>query len=96
MYELDPVELGWFDLVFCGDLLVHLKDPISAVQRLHGVCRGSAIVCNPVKRFPLGRGRGLAVELERLVEELGRGRRQPQRHTRPSTRQLLEDPQLAA
>ena len=60
VYELDPESLGSFDLVFCGDLLVHLKDPITAVQRLQAVCRGSAIVCNPVKRFPLGRRRPLA------------------------------------
>lgn len=60
VYELDPAEMGRFDLVFCGDLLVHLKDPITAVQRLHGVCRGSAIVCNPVKRFRLARRRPLA------------------------------------
>jgi tRNA (mo5U34)-methyltransferase len=60
VYELDPGALGSFDLVFCGDLLVHLKDPITAVQRMLGVCRGSAIVCNPAKRFPLGRRRALA------------------------------------
>jgi tRNA (mo5U34)-methyltransferase len=60
VYELEPGTLGSFDLIFCGDLLVHLKDPITAVQRLLGVCRGSAIVCNPAKRFPLGRRRPLA------------------------------------
>jgi tRNA (mo5U34)-methyltransferase len=60
VYELDPAELGLFDLVFCGDLLVHLKDPITAMQRIRGVCRGSGIVCNPAKRFPLGRRRALA------------------------------------
>lgn len=60
VYDLDPEAMGSFDLIFCGDLLVHLKDPITAVQRLLGVCRGSAIVCNPAKRFPLGRRRALA------------------------------------
>lgn len=60
VYDLDPDSLGSFDLIFCGDLLVHLKDPITAIQRMHGVCRGSAIVCNPAKRFPLGRRRALA------------------------------------
>ncbi len=59
VYELDS-ELGEFDLVFCGDLLIHLKDPISAVQRMRSVCRGSTIICNPVKRFWLGRRRPLA------------------------------------
>ncbi len=59
VYDLDP-ELGEFDLVFCGDMLVHLKDPITALERLRSVCRGSAIVCNPVKRFPFGSRRPLA------------------------------------
>ncbi|MDQ6804749.1 MAG: class I SAM-dependent methyltransferase [Actinomycetota bacterium] len=59
IYELDT-DLGEFDLIFCGDLLVHLKDPITAIQRLRAICSGSAIVCNPVKRFRLGRRRALA------------------------------------
>jgi tRNA (mo5U34)-methyltransferase len=60
VYDLDPVDLGQFDLVFCGDLLIHLKDPITAFQRMLSVCRGSTIVCNPVTRFRLGRRRPLA------------------------------------
>lgn len=52
VYDLDA-DLGEFDLIFCGDLLLHLKDPITAIQRIRRVCRGSAIVCNPVKRFRL-------------------------------------------
>ena len=51
VYELDPDELGQFDLVFCGDLLVHLKDPITALQRMLAVCRGATIVATPVERF---------------------------------------------
>ena len=60
VYELDPGELGQFDLVFCGDLLIHLKDPITAIQRMLSVCRGSAIVCNPAARFRFWRRRPLA------------------------------------
>jgi tRNA (mo5U34)-methyltransferase len=52
IYDLGS-DLGQFDLIFCGDLLTHLKDPITALQRILGVCRGSAIVVNPVKRFRL-------------------------------------------
>jgi tRNA (mo5U34)-methyltransferase len=59
VYDLDP-DMGPFDLIFCGDLLVHLKDPITAIQRMRSVCRGSAIVFNPVKHFRLGRRRPLA------------------------------------
>lgn len=53
VYRLDPAELGEFDFVFCGDMLVHLKDPAAAVERIRGVCRGTALITNPVKEhFP--------------------------------------------
>lgn len=59
VYDLDA-GLGLFDLVFCGDLLVHLKDPMTALERIRGVCRGAAIVCNPVKEHFPYRHRALA------------------------------------
>jgi len=59
VYELDS-DLGRFDLVFCGDLFVHLKDPATAAERLLSVCRGSAIVANPVKRFWFAGSRPMA------------------------------------
>ena len=59
VYELDT-DLGTFDFVFCGDLLVHLKNPVAAVENIYKVCRGSATICNPVTRFRGGRGRALA------------------------------------
>jgi 2-polyprenyl-3-methyl-5-hydroxy-6-metoxy-1,4-benzoquinol methylase len=33
-----------FDLVFCGDLIEHLKNPIEAVECLRDVCRGQCII----------------------------------------------------
>ena len=66
VYDLGA-DMGEFDLVFCGDLLVHLKDPITAVQRMKGVCRGSTIICNPVKRFRFARRRAL-VEFDGIDE----------------------------
>ena len=66
VYELDT-DLGEFDLVFCGDLLIHLKDPITAIQRIRRVCRGTAIVVNPVVRFRFRRRRPLA-ELDGIDE----------------------------
>ncbi|HXN58830.1 MAG TPA: methyltransferase domain-containing protein [Acidimicrobiales bacterium] len=54
-YALDT-DLGTFDFIFCGDLLVHLKDPMTAIERIRRVCRGSAVICNPVKeQFPYRR-----------------------------------------
>jgi tRNA (mo5U34)-methyltransferase len=56
VYRLDPAELGYFDFVFCGDMLVHLKDPAAAVERIRDVCRGTAVISNPVKeQFPYRR-----------------------------------------
>ena len=58
VYALDT-DLGTFDLVFCGDLLVHLKDPVTAVERMRRVCGGRAVVCNPLARFWFTRRRPL-------------------------------------
>jgi tRNA (mo5U34)-methyltransferase len=66
VYDLGP-DLGTFDLVFCGDLLVHLKDPVTAVERLRSVCEGRAIVCNPIKRFRFAERRAMA-ELDGVGE----------------------------
>jgi tRNA (mo5U34)-methyltransferase len=44
VYELDPDELGTFDFVHAGDLLVHLRDPILALQRLRAVTGGQALI----------------------------------------------------
>ncbi len=53
VYDLDAADLGEFDFVFCGDMLVHLKDPPTAVERIRSVCRGTAVITNPVKeQFP--------------------------------------------
>jgi tRNA (mo5U34)-methyltransferase len=42
VYDLSPERIGSFDLVFCGDLLLHLTDPIRALQRIRSVTRGEA------------------------------------------------------
>ena len=62
VYDLNPEEVGSFDLVFCGDLLVHLKDPVTAAERIRAVCRGSAIISTPIirMRLPWLRRRALA------------------------------------
>jgi tRNA (mo5U34)-methyltransferase len=59
-YDLSP-ELGTFDFVFCGDLLVHLKDPITPVERIHSVCTGSAVIVNTITRFRFREKQPMAV-----------------------------------
>jgi tRNA (mo5U34)-methyltransferase len=45
VYELSPARFGMFDLVFCGDLLVHLSNPIRALQAIRSVTAGTAVLC---------------------------------------------------
>lgn len=45
VYELDPDRLGRFDLVHSGDLLVHLRDPCRALERIRSVTAGEALLC---------------------------------------------------
>src|SRR3954467_11444675 len=49
-YALSP-ERGTFDFVHCGDLLVHLKDPITPVENIRSVCTGSAVIVNVITKF---------------------------------------------
>jgi tRNA (mo5U34)-methyltransferase len=60
VYEIDA-DLGEFDLIFSGDLLVHLKDPVTAVEKMRSVCRGSTIICNPIAKLRFGSRRPIAV-----------------------------------
>ena len=39
VYELDPAEVGTFDLVYLGSLLLHLRDPVRALERVRSVLR---------------------------------------------------------
>jgi tRNA (mo5U34)-methyltransferase len=58
-YDLSP-ELGTFDFVFCGDLLLHIKDPVTAIERIRSVCTGSAVIVNVIKRFRFYEKRAMA------------------------------------
>ncbi len=40
-YHLSPEELGTFDFVVCGSLMLHLRDPVRALEAIRSVCRGS-------------------------------------------------------
>jgi len=44
IYELDPEELGIFDVVFCGSMLMHVRDPMLAIQKLFNVTKKKCIV----------------------------------------------------
>ena len=44
VYDLDPADVGEFDFVYLGSLLLHLRDPVRALARLRAVCRGELLV----------------------------------------------------
>lgn len=48
IYDLSAEELGEFDFVFVGSLLLHLRDPVRALQAVRGVTRGQLLVNDAV------------------------------------------------
>jgi len=67
VYDLTPAALGSFDLVHCGDLLLHLRDPARALWNIRGVTRGRALLSDciypdldrhdlPLMQYEGGRG----------------------------------------
>jgi tRNA (mo5U34)-methyltransferase len=48
VYDLDPAELGRFDVIYLGSLLVHLRDPVRALERVRAVCDGTLIVVDGI------------------------------------------------
>ena len=49
VYALHPERLGRFDLVFLGSLLLHLRDPVGALERVRAVCRGTLVLAETVE-----------------------------------------------
>jgi len=61
IYDLDPARLGQFDLVHAGDVLLHLRDPLGALEQIRRVTKGEALlsdVFEPSLRLP-SNGEGL-------------------------------------
>jgi tRNA (mo5U34)-methyltransferase len=51
IYDATPDRLGGrFDLVFCGSVLIHLRDPMLALERMAGLCRGRLILAEEYSR----------------------------------------------
>src|SRR5205807_5013924 len=48
VYDLDPAAVGTFDFVYVGSLLLHLRDPVLALERVRGVCAGEAVVVDSI------------------------------------------------
>jgi tRNA (mo5U34)-methyltransferase len=52
VYDLDPAAHGQFDFVFLGSLLLHLRDPVLALERVRSVCSGEAVIAETVEAIP--------------------------------------------
>lgn len=50
VYDLDPAELGTFDVVVCGSLMLHLRDPVRALEAIRSVCEGWFLSVETVSR----------------------------------------------
>jgi tRNA (mo5U34)-methyltransferase len=51
VYDADPERLGGtFDLVFCGTVLIHLRDPALALERMASLCRGDLVFADEYSR----------------------------------------------
>lgn len=49
IYDLSPDTVGLFDVVVCGSLLLHLRDPVRALEAVRSVCRGHLLTINQVE-----------------------------------------------
>ena len=48
VYDLSPQTVGEFDVVVCGSLLLHLRDPLRALEAIRSVCRGLFLSTNQI------------------------------------------------
>ncbi len=49
VYDLSPEIIGEFDVVVCGSLLLHLREPLRALAAIRSVCRGEFLCTNQVE-----------------------------------------------
>jgi tRNA (mo5U34)-methyltransferase len=50
VYDITPERLGTFDLVFCGSVMIHVRDPVLALEHMADVCAGRLIIAEEHSR----------------------------------------------
>jgi tRNA (mo5U34)-methyltransferase len=61
IYDATPERLGTFDFVFCGSVLIHLRDQLLALERIATLCSGTFVSAEEYDRvtsllpFPVSR-----------------------------------------
>lgn len=48
IYDLDPAVDGSFDFVYVGSLLIHLQNPVRALERVRSVCSGTMVLVDGI------------------------------------------------
>jgi tRNA (mo5U34)-methyltransferase len=49
VYELDRDRLGTFDFVFVGSILLHLRDPVGALERVRSVAQREVVINDSIE-----------------------------------------------
>jgi tRNA (mo5U34)-methyltransferase len=67
VYDLAPERVGRFDVVVCGSLMLHLRDPLRALAAIRSVCEGVFLSAEQVRiDLSLLSSRRALVELDAL------------------------------
>ncbi len=83
IYELSPDTVGDFDVVVCGSLLLHLRDPLRGLEAIRSVCKGSLLsveeirlsLSPPFERQPVAELDGSGEQLQWWVPSVSGHRR---------------------
>ncbi|MGI8749363.1 MAG: class I SAM-dependent methyltransferase [Thermoleophilaceae bacterium] len=68
-YDLSPEFLGTFDVVVCGSLLLHLREPLRALEAIRSVCSGHFLSTNQVDpRLTVFGGKAPLARLEGMTD----------------------------
>jgi tRNA (mo5U34)-methyltransferase len=51
VYDLEPDRVGTFDFIYLGSLLLHLRDPVRALEKVRSICRGELMVVDAFDIF---------------------------------------------
>jgi tRNA (mo5U34)-methyltransferase len=70
VYDLSPERVGRFDVVVCGSLLLHLRDPMGALESIASVCSGLFLSAEQIDLRTTVMHRRLPVAVVRPGDEL--------------------------
>jgi SAM-dependent methyltransferase len=59
VYDLTPELMGMFDVVVCGSLMIHLRDPLRALEAIRTVCSGQFMSAEEIDLWMTVRHRGV-------------------------------------